>query len=306
MPEAVNGVMVHVGREITADEVGLIQETVELFPSLSVAELAETICDHLGWYTASGTTKRRACEDLLERLEALGVIRLPKKKKAITARAVRSAPVWTQQTEEGRAVTGVLSEVGTVGLRLAEGRQETALWNEYIERYHYLGYRSPAGCRLRYFVESGRGRLGCVLLAGAARAIRARDEWIGWTRGQRLRNLAWVVNNTRFLIFPWVRVAHLASHVLGQLARRAGEDWEKKWGYRPVLMETFVDPAQYRGTCYRASGWQLLGQTTGRGLARAGKQYQSTGKLIYVRPLVERFREFLCSEGGLTGRQVEP
>lgn len=304
MREAVEGVLVHVGRRISVEELALIQETVELFPSLSLSELAEAICDHLGWYTASGTTKRRACEELLERLEGQGVFGLPQRRSR-SARRAKPAPACTRQSDEGEPITGALSDLGGVELRGAEGREETALWNEYVERYHYLGYRSPAGCRLRYFVESARGRLGCVLLAGAARAIRARDEWIGWTRAQRLRNLGWVVNNTRFLIFPWVRVAHLASHVLGQLARRAGGDWERQWGYRPVLMETFVDPARYRGTCYQASGWQLLGQTTGRGLARPGKHYRSTGKLIYVRPLGEKFREVLCSDE-LAGRQVEP
>ena len=168
-----------------------------------------------------------------------------------------------------------------------------------------MGYKPSAGCRLRYFVESERGRLGCVLLGGAARAIGVRDRWIGWRRGQRLRNLGWVVNNTRFLIFPWVRVAHLASHVLGQLARQVGEDWLGRWGYRPVLLESFVDPARYRGTCYRASGWELVGQTSGRGLARRGKQYRSSVKLVFVRPLVAAFRELLCSEA-LVGRRVEP
>lgn len=304
MREAVEGVLVHVGRAIGPEELALIQETVELFPSLSLSELAETICDHLGWYTPTGTTKRRACEDLLERLEAVGAFRLPQRRSR-SARRTQPAPASTRQSDEGEPVAGGLRELNGVELRSVEGREETALWNEYVERYHYLGYRCPAGCRLRYFVESARGRLGCVLLAGGARAIRARDEWIGWTRAQRLRNLGWVVNNTRFLIFPWVRVAHLASHVLGQVARRAGDDWERKWGYRPVLMETFVDPARYRGTCYQASGWQLLGETTGRGLARPGKQYQSTGKLIYVRPLVESFRAVLCSDE-LAGRQVEP
>ena len=142
-------------------------------------------------------------------------------------------------------------------------------------------------------------------MAGPARAVAVRDEWIGWTRAQRLRNLGWVVNNTRFLVFPWVRVAHLASHVLGQLARQVGQDWQGRWGYRPVLLETFVDPARYRGTCYRASGWEVLGQTTGQGLARAGKAYQSQAKLVFVRALGEGFRQVLCADA-LVGRQVEP
>ena len=178
------------------------------------------------------------------------------------------------------------------------------MWNEYVSRYHYLGYKPPVGCRLRYFVESERGRVGCVLLGGAARAIAVRDRWIGWTRGQRLSNLGWVVNNGRFLLFPWVRVRYLASHVLGQLARQVREDWHGRWGYRPVLLETFVDPARYRATSYRAAGWECLGQTTGQGLARRGQAYRTTVKWVYVRALVRGFREQLCSES-LGGRGVE-
>jgi hypothetical protein len=139
------------------------------------------------------------------------------------------------------------------------------------------------------------------LLAGAAKAIRTRDEWIGWSRQQRQRNLAWVINNSRFLIMPWVRVLHLASHVLGQLSRRVADDWECQWGYRPVLMETFVDSRRYRGTCYKAANWQELGETTGEGLARRGKQYHSTPKKIFVKPLIPEFRDHLCAQA-LEGR----
>ena len=304
MSEDVEAPLVHVGRVISAEELALIQETVELFPALSRRELAETLCDHLEWYTASGTTKRCACESLLDRLEARGWVRLPEKK---SQRPRQKEPVGggPEPMKAESAIEGKLSEAGRVELRVVEGREETRRWNEAVERHHYLGYASPAGCRLRYFIESDKGLLGCVLLAGAARAIGVRDQWIGWTRGQRLSNLGWVVNNTRFLVFPWVRVAHLASHVLGQLARRLREDWEGRWGYRPLLLETFVDPQRYRGTCYRASGWELVGQTTGEGLARRGKSYRTTPKLVYVRPLVEGFRELLCSDA-LVGRRFDP
>jgi hypothetical protein len=141
-------------------------------------------------------------------------------------------------------------------------------------------------------------------MAGAAKAIQARDQWIGWDRAGREQNLPWVINNTRLLIFPWVRIRHLGSHVLGQLARGVRQDWEGRWGYGPLLMETFVDPANFSGTCYRAAGWIELARTTGRGLPRAGQVYQSTPKLIYVKALGDDFRERLCG-GPLQGR-VEP
>ena len=145
--------------------------------------------------------------------------------------------------------------------------------------------------------------MGCVLLAGAARAIAVRDQWIGWNRQVRLHNLPWVVNNTRFLIFPHIQIPHLASHVLGQLARRVAADWHGQWGFAPLLMETFVDPRQFAGTCYRAAGWELLGETTGRGLARPGKRYHSSPRLIFAKPIGEDFRRLLCA-GPLPGRSV--
>jgi hypothetical protein len=141
-----------------------------------------------------------------------------------------------------------------------------------------------------------------VLLAGAAKAVERRDRWIGWSAQERQRHLPWVANNTRFLIFPWVQIRHLASHVLGQLRRRVREDWFERWGYRPVLLETFVDRQRYQGTCYRAAGWIELGETSGRGLPRPGRTYTSTPKRIFVRPLVKDFRAQLCT--GSFGQEV--
>jgi hypothetical protein len=160
------------------------------------------------------------------------------------------------------------------------------------------------GCFLRYFIGSPAGLLGCILLAGAAKAIQARDQWIGWDRARRQQNLPWVINNTRLLIFPWVRLRHLGSQVLGQLARRVRQDWHQRWGYGPLLMESFVDPEKFLGTCYRAAGWIELARTTGRGLPRAGQVYESTPKWILVKALRDDFRERLCG-GPLPGR-LEP
>jgi hypothetical protein len=185
-------------------------------------------------------------------------------------------------------------------LRWVSDRQDERLWNDYIERYHPLGYKKPFGYWARYFIESGAHRLGCILLSGAAKTLTARDRWIGWNERQRLANLPWVLNNSRYLIVPWVEVANLASHVLAHLARRVGDDWEARWGYRPLLLESFVDPARFRGSCYRAAGWALLGRTSGEGLVRPGQQYQTSPKLIFAKPLQADFRVLLCSNQ-LTG-----
>jgi hypothetical protein len=295
--------MIQGGRQITADEVEQIRATVELFSGLARKELAHTVCEHLGWRAATGQNKVTACLSLLERLEGRGLITLPPKCPA--RGGVRlGRPALTERTASAAEVVGDLAEVGRVWLGIAGPGEEEGLWNEYVDRYHYLGYRKPFGCPLRYFVESDRGVLGCVLLAGAAKAITVRDAWIGWTAGQRLRNLPWVVGNTRFLILPWVQVRHLASHVLGMVGRQVVGDWHRRWGYRPVLMETFVDPTRFRGTCYEAAGWLKLGLTSGRGLVGADRTYTTTPKLVFVRPLHRDFRAWLCSEE-LEGRASE-
>jgi len=152
-----------------------------------------------------------------------------------------------------------------------------------------LKYKRPFGCHLQYFIKSDQGILGSVLFAGAAKSMTGRDRWIGWTKNQRLSNLGWIINNTRFLILPWVKVRYLASHVLGQIARRIGHDWQDRWGYEPLLMETFVDPQRYAGSCYKASNWQYLGMTTGEGLARVEKSYTTTPKMIIVNPPDKEF-----------------
>ena len=292
-------------RRITRDELESVRQTVGLCSGLSRSELARTICEHWGWVTASGSYKVTACLKVLEEWEGRGLLRLPGKRRMTrwdTDRACGAEA--TPRTEPGAPLVGDLSAAGLVGLEVIQNRERGQLWNEYVDRYHYLGYRQPFGCHLRYFMVSPAGVLGCILVAGAAKALAARDQWIGWDRRCRQQNLPWVINNTRLLIFPWVRVRHLASQMLGQLARRVQSDWQARWGYEPLLMETFVDPDKFPGICYRAAGWVALARTTGRGLARAGQHYQSTPKLIYVKALVADFRQRLC--GGPLPRRVEP
>ena len=294
--------IVRCGRKITGQEIKAACETARLCSGLSRRELAETICEHWGWVTASGALKLTACLKVLEELELRGDLRLrPKKRKPSTER-VRGAQHTMRTAQPDEKLVGKFSDVSPVELQIVDGREQTKLWNEYIDRYHYLGYSKPFGCTIRYFIVSGKGLLGCVLVAGASKAVKARDEWIEWSTQRRRQNLPWVINNTRLLIFPWVEIRHLASHVLGQLARRVQQDWRTRWGYEPLLLETFVDPAHYSGTCYRAAGWVELGRTTGMGLARKGHSYTSTPKLIYVKALSKDFRERLCA-APLQGRR---
>lgn len=293
-------------RRITLQELEGARQTVRLCAGLSRKELARTICEHWGWVTATGSHKVTACLNVLEQWEHQGLLQLPAKRMSMARWSSEQdgQAVPTDRTNPGAPLAGELPEVGSVWLEVVQDRDRSRLWNEYVERYHYLGYRRPVGCFVRYFIQSSVGLLGCILMAGAARAIRARDQWIGWDRRGRQQNLPWVINNSRLLIFPWVRIRQLGSHVLGQLGRGVRADWEQRWGYGPLLMESFVDPCKFWGTCYKGAGWIELGKTTGRGVQRAGHLYKSTPKIIYVKGLSEGFRERLC--GGPLPRRVEP
>ena len=304
MPKKKRGSILQSGREISRQELDEIQETVGVFPRLSRTELAATICEHLGWMTASGGYKIDACMKLLEKLESKGFVELPEKQQRTKRQQSGKNVALTSKTEAQADIVCNLGELGLVNVEVVKSKESTGLWNEYVSRYHYLGYKKPFGYVLRYFIVSEQGFLGCLMFAGAAKALAVRDRWIGWTQIQRLRNLAWVINNSRFLIFPWVQVKNLASHILGRVARRVREDWQERWGYSPVLAETFVDPQYYEGICYKAANWQYLGMTTGEGLVRKGRTYTTTSKKIFVKPLVKDWRSLLCSEQ-LEGRVDE-
>ena len=291
-------VMIQGDREIFSEDIDHICTILERFPALSRKEIIYTLCETLEWLTPAGLPKVDACFKLLHRLEAAGIIRLPaiQQEKSLPGPRPQSSPKPSTRSDPQPVIETSLTALGPVDLRPLTQPADRSLCNEYVQRYHYLGYKKPFGYRQRYFIQAGPNRLGCILLSGAAKALTARDRWIGWDDRQRLKNLPWLVNNSRFLIFPWIKVANLASHVLGQLARQVGEDWQRRWGYRPLLLETFVDPTHFQGSCYRAAGWELLGRTSGEGLVRAGRRYQTRPKLIFAKPLQTDFRRLLCSD----------
>jgi hypothetical protein len=284
--------------KVCAEEIAYIRSFVKRYPRLSRTEVICTLCEHLLWLAPGGGPKYDAGSKLLGRLEQAGEICLPALQEKFRPQAGRAprARAPLEPVAPGEPVRGTLAQLGAVRLRLLGEVHEQAQCNAYLASFHPLGYFKPFGYWARYRIEASGLGLGYVLLSGPARRIQARDGWIGWSEQQRRRNLPWVVNNNRFLIFPWVSVAHLASHVLGQLARQVAADWQARWGFAPLLLESFVDPAHYRGTCYRAAGWQLLGHTSGEGLARPGKHYRSSPKLIFVKPLQAQSRDLLCSD----------
>ncbi len=289
------------GRRFTPDQINVVIETVNLFGKLSRTELAKTVSEHLEWYTPAGTNKADAALKLLEKLEKQGLVTLPpiKELKKTKDREIEI----TSRTDPEPEIVGKLGDFDKITVEAVNDPDTKKLWMEYINRYHYLGYKRPFGFYMQYFIKLGDRHLGCVLFSGPARWMRPRDSWIGWTDSQRLQNQSYIINNNRFLILPWVKIKYLASHALARIEKQVCADYKRKWGYKPVLMETFVEPKLYNGTCYKASNWVYLGTTTGVGLARKGKEYQSSPKLIFMRPLTEHFRKYLCSKN-LKGRIV--
>jgi hypothetical protein len=278
------------GRAFTAQEIHDIQETVESC-GLPWTELVCTVCEHLNWVTPTGRYKQKSCASTLRRLEALGLVKLPVRQPA---KRPEVEVVPGRETDPEEEIVGTVRDVAPLGLEPVLGKPAIRLWNEYVARYHPLGYRRPFGAHQRYFVM-GRGerRLGCLLFAVAAWALAERDRWIGWSAQDRAQRLNWVVGNSRFILFPWVRVRNLASKALSLAAQRIRSDWQLRYGYAPVLLETFVELGRYRGTCYRAANWIRLGVTRGEGRMGRHRPHGSVAREIYVYPLVADFRSFL-------------
>jgi hypothetical protein len=280
------------GRRFTRRQLAQIKETVERFRQLSRAELARTLCEHLNWKTPNGKAKVESCLVMLEKLEAQGVVQLPPK-------LVRAAPQRRviEKAAAEAAIETTLDMLMPIRLKLVgSSGPERERWKSYLETFHYLGYRQPVGPHLGYLIVSQPSQrpLGCLLFsASAAWALAARDRWIGWDFKHKQKLLHLVLSNDRFLIFPWIQVPNLASHALSLATRQIGDDWVRAFGYRPVLIETFVDPTFFSGTCYRAANWQFLGHSQGRGRLAPDHQSRLSKKEIFIYPLESGWRQAL-------------
>lgn len=285
------------GRFFTQQELQEIQDIIRLFSKLSQTELAKTICEMLSWVAPNGKYKLESCRELLKKLESREWISLPEKRHERSPR--KAPPQYQLQIEAEPEIKGMLSDLGSIELEPVASQQDTRLWNEYVDRYHMLGYKRPFGAHQRYFIwstGSEKRRLGCMLFSASAWALASRDAWIGWSKEDRSQRLHRIVNNTRFLIFPWVHVKNLASKALSLAAKRIRSDWQERYGFEPVLLETFVDIELYKGTCYQAANWVKIGLTTGRGRMDRHNQHLSSPKQIYLYPLHPDFRVYLFGE----------
>jgi len=281
------------GREFSGELLERLNAEVRADPDLSRSELSRRVCDWLGWTGPAGAPKQVSCRVALLKLHRRGLIDLPPARGAVP----RAREVTRRDEGDPDPIDCSLAELGGVKLCLVT-RFERAHNEEWkrLMAHHYLGPGPLVGAQIRYLIGSERGWVGALAFSAAAWRVAARDEWIGWSERARKANLRYVVSNSRFLIPPWVTVPSLASKVLSLCVRRLRRDWFERYGYEPVLLETFVDSERFRGTCYQAANWKHLGATQGRGRQDRERTCSKSVKDIYALPLSKRFRTVLREE----------
>lgn len=284
------------GRTFSPADLAVVREVVADCGPLGLTEIARTVCEFLDWTRPTGRLKTHECRQWLARLHDGGLVALPPL-RATGPQGPRRI-VWTTASDAPAPITGRVRDLAPLRLTVVTTAADRAHWTELIDRYHYLRFRVPVGAQIRYLVYAGSAPaaiVACLLWASAAWKLAARDRWIGWTDPQRAAHLPRVVNNSRFLILPWVQVPHLASALLARAARQLPDDWETAYGTRPLLLETFVDAHRFAGTCYRAANWQCLGETQGRGrMDRHHAAHGAAPKRVFGYPLVRDVPHRLC------------
>ena len=298
MPITIGDGLSFCGHALSPSELDRIRSITREFAGLALTELAATVCELLEWRRPNGGLKSRECYLFLRELHSRGWLPwLPAPRPRhprVSAARPAVEPLFIPAVLDGK-----LDAYRPIRLELIECGEQRLLFRQYLERHHYLGYRAPYGAQLRYFVRAAQPELpplAALLFTSAAWRMAPRDRWIGWSDPIRQRNLPLVVNQSRFLILPWTRIPHLASHILARTAQQLPHDWQTRYGVTPVLMETLVDPDRYRGTCYHAANWIEVGMTTGRGRMDRSRQVQGVCKKIFLYPLHRLWRQQLCAE----------
>jgi Domain of unknown function (DUF4338) len=280
------------GRGFTTEDVLYIRTLIAAHPGESRRRLSQKLCEAWEWKQPNGALRDMVCRGLLLMLDRAGQIDLPPVKfvpaNPLVQRA-RPALVRVDTTPfEGR-----VDQIGPLQFAQVRRTPEEPLFNSLLEQYHYLQYQQPVGEHAKYLVSAQGRPIACLAWSSAPRHLGNRDRYIGWSAEARRRNIRFIAYNTRFLILPWVHSENLASHILARMAMRISEDWQQMYGHPVYFLETFVDPERFRGTCYRAANWVLLGGTTGRGKHSNSYVPNRSIKQILGYPLTKRFRELL-------------
>lgn len=277
------------GRDFSETEFNQIRLLIKDNPDFHRAELSRQVCKMLRWFKPDGGLKDMSCRVAMLRMQNDDIICLPPPRRV---KAPLRKIKFTVATNPRIPIVKSVHQMETPQFRIV-GRDNTLLWNEYIERYHYLGYQPLPGAQLRYLVTLNDQVIALLGFGAAAWQTAPRDNYIEWSHEQRKRNLPLIVNNARFLILPWIHSKNLASKILAMAVKRLPEDWQRRYGIRPVLMESFVDANRFKGTCYKAANWIYVGKTKGRGkLGPSGKQSVPI-KDLWLYPLHRDFRTML-------------
>lgn len=277
------------GRDFSEAELTQIRNLIAEDPRRTRAELSRLACQAMHWFKPDGGLKDMSCRVAMLRMQEDGLIQLPPPTRQRPETRIRISVETDPQTP----IQAPVHALPGLQLRLVGTRADSCLWNEFIHRYHYLGFKTLPGAQLRYWVMAGDRLVALLGFGAAAWQCAPRDHFIGWTHEQRQQNLHLIVNNARFLILPWVRSENLASKILGLTARQLPQDWQYRYGIRPLLLETFVEKDRFTGACYRAANWLHVGQTQGRGkLGPSGKQSVPI-KDVWLYPLGKGFKRGL-------------
>lgn len=283
------------GRRLKGDDVAWIVSLIESNPQWGRYKLSVHIAELWNWRNAAGQLKDIAARSMLRKLEELGFIRLPPRKGA-SPHSKNSRRVIQPVLHATDPIEQALAPLRPIDLELVSTRPQRDLFSHLLHSYHYLSYSRPVGENLAYLIRDGFERpLGCLLFGAAAWKVADRDRYIGWNAAQRRAGLPLIANNMRFLILPWVRVKHLASHVLGSAARSLSVHWQAKYGHPIYLLETFVDNERFAGTSYTAANWIEVGRTRGRSRNDRNHRLQVPVKSIHCYPLCREFRRHLTA-----------
>jgi hypothetical protein len=280
------------GRVITSEDILFIEQLIAAHPRASRRRLSQKLCEAWQWRQANGALRDMVCRGLLLMLDRAGHIQLPAVKFVPhnpLVRRERPEPVLIDTTP----IHGALPELRPVEVEQVRRTDHEPLFNSLMEQYHYLAYEQPVGEHLKFLVWAQDRPIACLAWSSAPRHLASRDRYIGWSAEARRRNIRFIAYNTRYLILPWVRVPHLASHILGKITTTLPDDWQRMYDHPVYFAETFIDPGRFRGTCYRAANWKLLGHTTGRGKASNSYKPNRPIKEVLGYPLTPRFRELL-------------
>jgi hypothetical protein len=289
-------VVIYRGRSVTNEQIGFIRQLIQDRPGWSRWRLSRELCQAWQWKQANGALRDMVCRGLLLLLHRTGEIALPPVKRVVRNHiAERARPARVEMEE--CPLRGSLGDLQPLEFVQVRRSPEEALFHSLLEQYHYLGYERPVGEHLKYLVKvpcwHGGRAIACLAWSSAPRHLKLRDRYLGWSEEARERNVHLLAYNTRFLILPWVEVPHLASHILGRMAKQVSRDWQRLYAHPIYWLETFVDTSRFAGTCYRAANWQEIGMTQGRGHRAPTLEQTRPVKTMLGLPLHRKFREIL-------------